>query len=94
MRCLETAFVMLLRWVFSFRKYRSSFRKNEDFYFANYRFSIRFAMFRFENYSRPPLRKNQEEKKSNIQMMIWKQLKQGCMQTTDKNFEMLKKAYV
>ena len=51
-------------------------------------------MFRFENYSRPPLRKNQEEKKSNIQMMIWKQLKQGRMQTLDKNFEMLRKAYV
>ena len=77
MRCLEAAFVMLLGWVFSVRKYRSSFRKKQDFYFANYRFPIRFVLFRFENYSRPPLRKNQQGKKSNIQMVRWKQLKQG-----------------
>ena len=64
MRCLEAAFVMLLGWVFSFRKYRSSFRKNKAFYFANYRFPIRFVMFCFENYNRPPLRKNQQEKKA------------------------------
>ena len=43
-------------------------------------------MFCSKNYAKPPLRKNQEEKK--------KQLKQGRMQALDRNFEMLKKAYV
>ena len=33
-----------------------------------------------------------KKEKSKIQMMTWKQLKQGCMQTLDNNFEMLKKA--
>ena len=53
------------------------FISKKDFYFANYRFPIRFVLFRFENYSRTPLRKNQQGKKSNIQMVRWKQLKQG-----------------
>ena len=46
-------------------------------------------MFCFKNYAKPPLRK-----KSKIQMMTWKHLKQGRMQTLDNNFEMIKKAYV
>ena len=54
---------MLLLWVLCFRKIQIFISKNKAFYFANYRFPIRFVMFRFENYSRPPLRKNQEEKK-------------------------------
>ena len=90
MRCLEAAFVMLLGWVFYFRKYRPSFRKKKKKnYFENCRLFIRFVMFCFKNYAKLPLRK-----KSKIQMMTRKQLKQGRMQTLDNNFEMIKKAYV
>ena len=66
MRCLEAAFVILLGWVFSFRKYRSSFRKIKlfilqiiDFQFVSSCFVSKITVG-----SRPPLRKNQEEKKA------------------------------
>ena len=94
MRCLEAAFVMLLGWVFSFRQYDLHFEKNEDFYFANYRFPIRLVMFRFENYSRPRYVRIRKKKKATFKWWHKKPPKQGCMQTLDKNYEMLKKAYV
>ena len=64
-------------------------KKKKKNYFENCRLLIRFVMFCFKNYTKLPLRK-----KSKIQMMTWKQLKQGRMQTLDNNFEMIKKAYV
>ena len=38
-------------------------KKKEKKYFANCRLLIRFVMFCFKNYAKPPLRKNQEERK-------------------------------
>ena len=93
MRCLEAAFVMLLGWVFSFRKYRPSFRKKKkknilqivDHLFVSSCFVSKITLS-------PHYVRIRKKEKSKIQMMTWKQLKQGCMQTLDNNFEMLKKA--
>ena len=49
----EKGNVYFAKYIFSFRKLQIFISQTTDFHIANYRFSFRFAPFRFAKYSKP-----------------------------------------